>query len=131
MPARNAPQPTSRSPERGCDHSAGHHYCAVSGRNDRMSSESTGKSAPLSTPRGDANRGNNPLQSPWLWGPLLTVGFYLAIPHVPIYGDALTRYFAGHWVVYAEMGLFFVGLSLLTGKAIGLVQERRALDTID
>jgi biopolymer transport protein ExbB/TolQ len=96
-----------------------------------MSSESTGKSAPLSTPRGAANKGNHPLQSPWLWGPLLTVGFYLAIPHVPVYGDALTQYFFGHWVVYAETGLLFVGLAILIGKVIGLVKDRRALDTID
>jgi biopolymer transport protein ExbB/TolQ len=48
-----------------------------------------------------------------------------------MYRDLLTRYFAGHWVVYAETGLFFFGLAILMGKAIGLIQERRSLDTID
>src|SRR5262249_37650678 len=95
-----------------------------------MSSESTGKSAPLSaTPL--TSGGMRPIQSPWLWGPLLTVGFYVAIPFVPVYGDELTRYFAGHSVVYIETGLLFVGLAILIRKALGLIQDCRSLNTID
>src|SRR5262249_59633129 len=53
------------------------------------------------------------------------------IPRVPVYGAALTGFFAGQWVVYAETGLFFFGLAILIRKALGLIQDRRSLDTID
>jgi biopolymer transport protein ExbB/TolQ len=62
---------------------------------------------------------------------VLTVGFYVAIPNVPLYGDVLTRYFAGHAVVYAETGLLFVGLAILIRKALGLIRDCRSLNTID
>jgi biopolymer transport protein ExbB/TolQ len=62
---------------------------------------------------------------------LLTVGFYVAIPRIPAYGEVLTRIFASQWVVYAETGLFFFGLAILIRNALGLIQDRRALDTID
>jgi hypothetical protein len=65
----------------------------------------------------------------WVWGPLLTVGFYLALPHLG--GLPLSQsLFRGHPVQYAETGLFFVALAILLRKAIAVVQERRALKLV-
>lgn len=66
-------------------------------------------------------------RSPWVWGVFLTVGFYLAIPHLTIWQAEAYRYFCSHWVEYLEVGLFFVGMVVLTQKAWGLRREFVAL----
>jgi biopolymer transport protein ExbB/TolQ len=63
------------------------------------------------------------LLSPWLWGAGLTVGFYSLIPHIPSHQEFLQRYFCSHWILYAETGLFFLGMSILGRKLIGLALE--------
>ena len=68
--------------------------------------------------------------SPWLWGPLLTAGFYVAIPFLPEYSELVKRLFCSHPIVYAQTGLFFVGVAILIRKAIALVQEHRSLKVI-
>lgn len=67
------------------------------------------------------------IASPWLWGGLLSVGFYAAVPHLPVYQELIERYFCGHWVEYATAGLFFVGVAVLLTKALRLPAEHAAL----
>ena len=64
------------------------------------------------------------LTSPILWGTLVAVGFYLAIPYLPVEREFFARYFAGHWIEYATTGLFFVGMAILCQKAFRLLTER-------
>jgi hypothetical protein len=70
----------------------------------------------------------NIFASPYLWGGLLTFGFYKLIPHVPVYREFLERYCAGHPLEYAEVAMFFVGLSILAVRLLRLNSERQALD---
>lgn len=64
--------------------------------------------------------------NPILWGGILTVGFYSAVPFFPAQKEFLVRYFCSHWVLYATTGLFFVGIAILGKKTFGLVKERSA-----
>ena len=47
---------------------------------------------------------------PLLWGMILTFSFYFAVHRDFFSSPLLVRYTAGHWVEYAEVGLFFIGL---------------------
>ena len=68
-------------------------------------------------------------RSSLLWGGIVTAAFYAAIPHVP-YGQAtLQRYFCSHPLEYALLGLFFVGLTILTQRILQLRREKQALAT--
>ena len=69
------------------------------------------------------------MQSPWVWGGLLTLGFYTAIPHITVWQAELQRYCCMHWVEYLEVGLFFVGLVVLVQKALALRHEFAAFRT--
>lgn len=69
------------------------------------------------------------MQSPWVWGGLLTLGFYTAIPHITVWQAELQRYCCMHWVEYLEVGLFFVGLVVLVQKALTLRHEFAAFRT--
>ncbi len=77
------------------------------------------------------------MRSPWLWGSLLTFGFFAAIPHMTFWKAEIERYCCSHWVEYLEVWLFFVGLMVLVQKAFALrhefaafqVTSRRALST--
>ena len=62
-------------------------------------------------------------RSPWLWGSLLTIGFYALIPFLSFGKDAIQRYCCSHWVEYLEVGLFFVGMVVLVKKAFTLRHE--------
>ena len=66
-------------------------------------------------------------RSPFLWGGLLTVAFYAAIPDVPYGQEKLQRYFCSHPLEYALLGLFFIGISILTQRLLQLLRERSAL----
>ena len=44
-----------------------------------------------------------------------------------ITNEFVTRYLAGHWIEYLEVGLFCVGLSGLSLKVISLISQRREL----
>ncbi len=65
--------------------------------------------------------------SPVLWGLAASAGFYGAIPYLPRYRDAAERYFCSHPLEYALIVLFFIGLSILGGRLLRLVRERRSL----
>jgi hypothetical protein len=63
------------------------------------------------------------VNSPWIWGGLLTFAFYASLPHLPYWKVELERYCAMHWVEYIEVGLFFVGMVVLVQKGLGLRHE--------
>ncbi|HVV99564.1 MAG TPA: MotA/TolQ/ExbB proton channel family protein [Planctomycetaceae bacterium] len=67
-------------------------------------------------------------KSPILWGGLATVGFYAAIPHLPVQREFAERYFCGHWILYSTTALFFVGLATLVIKALSLPGEKSAFN---
>lgn len=66
------------------------------------------------------------LASPLLWGVLLTVGCYMALPSLPMYRDLATRYLCGHPIEYVTVGLFFVGMAILGVKGLQVPQEKQA-----
>jgi biopolymer transport protein ExbB/TolQ len=61
---------------------------------------------------------------------VLTLGFYAALSRLPIHYEPLARLFCGHWIAYAETGLFFFGVATLVSRTIGLLHERQSLNTI-
>ncbi|MFG0331768.1 MAG: hypothetical protein ACF8TS_00275, partial [Maioricimonas sp. JB049] len=65
--------------------------------------------------------------SPYIWGGLLTVGFYQILPFLPVGRDVAQRYFCGHPLEYVLAGMSFVGMSILGIRLAGLRSERRAL----
>jgi biopolymer transport protein ExbB/TolQ len=67
------------------------------------------------------------LKSGFLWGGLATLGFYAAVPYLPVYRNLVERYFCSHPTEYILAALFFVGMAILLGKAIGTWAEKRAL----
>jgi biopolymer transport protein ExbB/TolQ len=67
------------------------------------------------------------LGSPVLWGGLAASLFYSAIPYAPMGGQALQRYFCSHPLEYALVGLFCIGLAILTRRLFALRRERAAL----
>ncbi|MCA9089854.1 MAG: MotA/TolQ/ExbB proton channel family protein [Planctomycetaceae bacterium] len=64
--------------------------------------------------------------SPWLWGSVLTVGLYAAIPHLPVGQELAARYFCNHPLEYALAALFCVGLAVIAVKALTNRWERAA-----
>ena len=66
-------------------------------------------------------------QSSLLWGGALTVGFYQAIPYLPVKRELAQRYFCGHPLEYAIAGLFFMGIAILALKMFRLNTEKAAL----
>jgi len=65
--------------------------------------------------------------SPFLWGALATVGFYLAIPYLPAHRPLVERYFCSHPMEYLLTGLFFLAMAILVLKSVTLRGERAAL----
>jgi biopolymer transport protein ExbB/TolQ len=66
--------------------------------------------------------------SPWLWGPLLTIGFYSAAPMLPPqYQPLMQRYFCSNWILYVTTSLFFLGMCILARKGLRLGSETGAL----
>ncbi|MEZ6047773.1 MAG: hypothetical protein R3C11_19785 [Planctomycetaceae bacterium] len=54
--------------------------------------------------------------SPFLWGAVLTIGFYASIPYIPEYRSLFERYFCNHPLEYATTFLFMVGVAFLCIK---------------
>lgn len=77
-------------------------------------------------PGGGGSVGAALVTSPFMWGTLLTIGFYSAVPLVPSQKEFLQRYFCGHWVLYATMWLFCIGSAILGKKCLGLLTQRAA-----
>ena len=67
------------------------------------------------------------VRSPWLWGSLLTLGFYASVPHLTVWQAEVQRYCCMHWVAYLEVWLFAVGAAVLAQKAFSLRKEYAAL----
>jgi hypothetical protein len=83
------------------------------------------------------NHGRNPVLAilgnlgwPLLLGLAAWVGFYALLKQGLLGGDWLVRYFAGHWVEYAEAALFFIGLAALAIKALGVVGQHAVVGRV-
>jgi biopolymer transport protein ExbB/TolQ len=92
-----------------------------------MSTATTRKSAAIQIPPDQTDWGAALLLSPWLWGTALTVGFYQALPSLPIDQAFVDRYFRSHWTLYCEMACFFLGICVLARKGILSFRESRSL----
>lgn len=68
--------------------------------------------------------------SPWLWGSLLTLGFYASVPYMTFWQAEIQRYCCMHWVEYLEVWLFAVGAVVLVQKAFALRMEFAAIQSI-
>jgi hypothetical protein len=67
------------------------------------------------------------LRSPLLWGGALAFAFF-ALVHGGVVNDAtVIRYLAGHWVEYAEVTLFCVGLAALVLRGADVARQRGRL----
>ncbi|MCH9652879.1 MAG: MotA/TolQ/ExbB proton channel family protein [Planctomycetes bacterium] len=67
------------------------------------------------------------LKSPLFWGIGATFGFYALIPHLPVYRSLIERYFCSHPLEYATAGLFFIGMSIIGVKGMGMLSQKRSL----
>jgi biopolymer transport protein ExbB/TolQ len=92
-----------------------------------MSSTATHKSNEMAGASDQSEWAAELLLSPWLWAAALTVAFYELIPHIKSQQEFLNRYFCSHWTLYAETGLFFLGMCILARKAIGLSAQKKSL----
>ncbi len=70
------------------------------------------------------------ITSPILWGGLITIGFYSALPHLPAQRELAVRYFCSHPLEYVTTTLFFMGVTTLLIKGLRLSAEKRALRTV-
>jgi biopolymer transport protein ExbB/TolQ len=64
---------------------------------------------------------------PLLWGLLVTVGFYAALDAGLVTHPVALRYLSGHWAAYGCVALFFVGVSALVIKSLGLAEQLESL----
>lgn len=70
------------------------------------------------------------MRSSLLWGGLASLGFFTLI-HTGALGDPFFfRYFASHWVLYAETIMFFVALAQLILRAGDLADQRARVKKI-
>ncbi len=69
------------------------------------------------------------LRSPLLWGGALAFTFFSLVHGGGISDPTVIRYLAGHWVEYAEVTLFCIGLAALVLRGIDLAGQRRDLRT--
>ncbi|MFK7779442.1 MAG: MotA/TolQ/ExbB proton channel family protein [Gimesia sp.] len=67
------------------------------------------------------------LKSPLFWGISVTFGFYALIPYLPLYRSLTERYFCSHPLEYATAGLFFIGMSVIGVKGMGMFSQRKSL----
>ncbi len=65
--------------------------------------------------------------SGWGWGTAGAVAFYLALPSLPLDPTFRYRYFESHWIEYATMWLFCVGICTVGFKALAIPSDRSAL----
>jgi len=69
------------------------------------------------------------LRSPLLWGGAIAFAFF-ALIHGGVITDAnVIRYLAGHWVEYAEVTLFCIGLAALVIRGADIVGQMRRVGT--
>lgn len=70
------------------------------------------------------------LRQSFIWGGLACLGFYAFVVSSQDPGSMVQRYFAGHWINYTTTAIFFVGLSALAVKALGLMAQFASLENI-
>jgi hypothetical protein len=70
------------------------------------------------------------LRSPLLWGGALAFAFFSLVHGGAIDDPTVVRYLAGHWVEYAEVTLFCVGLAALVLRAGDIVAQRRRVSGV-
>lgn len=68
------------------------------------------------------------IQSPILWGAIVSVGFYGLVAAGVLKGEYVESYFTGHPVEYAAAVMFFVGLAALAIKTLTINAQCRRLD---
>jgi biopolymer transport protein ExbB/TolQ len=78
----------------------------------------------------DRNLIRSALRSPWVWGGLVTGGFYYAIYQHQMGGEWAFRYFAGHWVLWVTTAMFFVGMAIMVLKALDVWQQLATLKKV-
>ncbi len=66
------------------------------------------------------------LSSPIIWGTAAAVAFYSLIPLLPVQQAVMYRYFCSHWILYAEVWLFAIGMAILVLKSLVIPRERSA-----
>jgi len=69
------------------------------------------------------------LRSPLLWGGAVAFAFFSLIHGGLISDPTVIRYLAGHWIEYAEVTLFCVGLAALAIRGLELAGQRQRLST--
>jgi hypothetical protein len=69
------------------------------------------------------------LRSPLLWGGAVAFAFFSLIHGGLISDPTVIRYLAGHWIEYAEVTLFCVGLAALAIRGLELAGQRQRLAT--
>lgn len=67
------------------------------------------------------------LVSPLFWGIGATFGFYALIPYLPVYQSLIERYFCSHPLEYATAALFFIGMSIIGVKGMGMFSQKKSL----
>jgi biopolymer transport protein ExbB/TolQ len=67
------------------------------------------------------------IRSPLLWGMALACGFFKLIHDGVIADPLVVRYLAGNWIEYVEVGMFFIGMAALAGKAIDVAWQWRGV----
>ena len=67
------------------------------------------------------------LQSPILWGALVSAAFYGLIHAEVLDGQFIRRYFISHPVEYVATTMFFIGLSVLVIKALEVLGQHSGL----
>jgi hypothetical protein len=69
------------------------------------------------------------LRSPLLWGGAIAFAFFALIHGGVITDPTVIRYLAGHWVEYAEVTLFCIGLAALAIHGATIVGQMRRVGT--
>jgi biopolymer transport protein ExbB/TolQ len=67
------------------------------------------------------------IRSPLLWGMALACGFFKLIHDGVIADPLVVRYLAGNWIEYVEVGMFFIGMAALAGKAFDVAWQWRGV----
>jgi biopolymer transport protein ExbB/TolQ/Asp/Glu/hydantoin racemase len=70
------------------------------------------------------------MRSSLLWGGLASLGFFTLIHTGALSDPFFYRYFASHWVLYAETIMFFVALAQLILRAGDLADQRARLKKV-
>ncbi len=71
------------------------------------------------------------VRSPFIWGAVLSVGWYGLIVYGPAGFPELRALFADHPLEYVSAGLFFIGLASLGLRSVDLIREGKILRLVE